>query len=379
MKQPIFFQCSEGDVTHQAHCDLPDGTYEREMGREGFMGPATHMFHKHPPTDWVSFEGPLRPHAYDFNRLEHDGSSPFKAKMLMQNASCKISMWACDKPMDHLVRNGDGDWLLFIHNGAGELYCDFGRMEYRDGDYIVIPRSAMWRLVPSSPTEILMTEATNDCFSLPDKGLVGRHAIFDPAVLDIPHIDDKFKEQQKDEQWRVVIKRQDELSTITYPFNPLDAVGWKGDLSVVRLNWRDIRPLMSHSYHLPPSAHITFVAGRFVVCTFVPRPMESAEGALKLPFYHSNDDFDEMLFYHRGSFFSRDNIKPGMSTFHPCGFPHGPHPNAFDNAESNAGKMTDEVAVMIDTRDGLDITDHARAVEWDDYVFSWSRNTEKAA
>ena len=101
------------------------------------------------------------------------------------------------------------------------------------------------------------------------------------------------------------------------PFNPLDAIGWHGDLSVVRINVRDIRPLMSHRYHLPPSAHTTFVADRFVVCTFVPRPFETDPGAIKVPFFHNNDDYDEVIFYHAGDFFSRDNIHPGMVTLHP--------------------------------------------------------------
>ena len=146
-----------------------------------------------------------------------------------------------------------------------------------------------------------------------------------------------------------------QISTITYPFNPLDAVGWKGNLAPVKLNWRDIRPVMSHRYHMPPSVHSTFVADRFVVCTFVPRPIESDPGALKVPFFHSNDDFDEVIFYHAGDFFSRDNIKPGMVTFHPSGFTHGPHPKAFAAGAKAAKTMTDEVAVMIDARDPLDM------------------------
>src|SRR3546814_20275273 len=79
------------------------------------------------------------------------------------------------------------------------------------------------------------------------------------------------------------------------PYNPLDVVGWKGDFTAVKLNWRDIRPLMSHRYHLPPSAHTTFLASRFVVCTFVPRPIESDPQALKVPFFHNNDDYDEVI------------------------------------------------------------------------------------
>ena len=35
-RQWIRFPLREGECSRQAHCDLPQGTYEREMGREGF-------------------------------------------------------------------------------------------------------------------------------------------------------------------------------------------------------------------------------------------------------------------------------------------------------------------------------------------------------
>jgi homogentisate 1,2-dioxygenase len=128
---------------------------------------------------------------------------------------------------------------------------------------------------------------------------------------------------------------------------------------------------MSHRYHLPPSAHTTFVANRFVVCTFAPRPFESDPGALKVPFFHNNDDYDEVLFYHAGDFFSRDNIHPGMMTFHPGGFTHGPHPKALTRMFQQPKPATDEFAVMIDTRDPLDVGTGAAGVEWTGYVDSW--------
>ena len=140
---------------------------------------------------------------------------------------------------------------------------------------------------------------------------------------------------------------------------------------VARINVRDIRPLMSHRYHLPPSAHTTFVADRFVICTFVPRPFESDAGAIKVPFFHNNDDYDELIFYHAGNFFSRDNIHPGMLTLHPCGFTHGPHPKALANVLQQPAPATDEVAVMIDARDPLDIGAAAQPLEWTGYVDSW--------
>ena len=379
MKDWISLPRREGVASRQAHADLPAGTYEREIGKEGFFGPATQMYHRHPPTGWVEWDGPLKPRAFNLAKLNATQASPWDAIEVLHNAHVRIRHWRLDGAMDHLVRNSDGDELIFVHEGAGDLFCDYGHLVIREGDYVVLPRGTQWRISPKSPMTALLVEATNDGYRLPDRGPLGAHAIFDPGVLDMPAIDEAFRAQQTEEPWRVSVKRRGLLSTITYPYNPLDAVGWQGTLMPVRLNWRDIRPVMSHRYHLPPSAHTTFVASRFVVCTFAPRPAESDPGALKLPFFHNNDDFDEMIFYHRGKFMSRDNIYPGMVTLHPCGFPHGPHPKAFALAAKSAGgQMLDEVAVMVDTRDALDIGFMPEGVEWTGYVDSWKKKPDAA-
>jgi homogentisate 1,2-dioxygenase len=371
MKRYISYSRVEGEASRQAHCDLPEGTYEREMSKEGFFGPAAFFHHRHPPTAWSEFEGPLRPRAFDLTQLDAVADSPWAAGEVLCNAHCRIRFWRASGKMDHLARNADGDELMFVHRGHGELYCDFGHLSFEAGDYIVLPRGTMWRLECAEPVMALLIEATNASYMLPDKGLLGNHAIFDAAMLDTPRIDDAFRAQQTERTWRVAIKRRNQISTATYPFNPLDAIGWHGELSVCRINVRDIRPLMSHRYHLPPSAHTTFLAGRFVVCTFAPRPFESDPRALKVPFFHNNDDYEEVIFYHAGDFFSRDNIHPGMMTFHPSGFTHGPHPKALERMFEQTKHATDEYAVMIDTRDALEVGGPASTVEWAGYVDSW--------
>jgi homogentisate 1,2-dioxygenase len=370
-KNWIEFPRVEGRTSRQAHADLPEGTFEREIGRDGFFGPATHIYHKHPPTGWSDFKGPLAPRAFDaVKAVTAATAEPYKGALLLSNASCRMALWRVEQAMPMLQRNSDGDVLLFIHAGDGDLFCDFGHMNYREGDYLMLPRGTMWRLEPKSPTTSLIIEATNGSYKLPERGILGPHAFFDPAALDTPKLDDAFK-AQRDGEWQLQVKRRNQISTITYPFNPLDAEGWKGNLTALKLNWRDIRPIMSHRYHIPPSVHSTFVADRFVVCTFVPRPIESDPGALKVPFYHSNDDYDEVIFYHQGEFFSRDNIHPGMVTWHPNGFTHGPHPKAFAAGAKATKTMTDEVAVMIDARDPLDMGPAAEAQEDHNYVKSW--------
>ena len=372
MKRYIPVSRVEGRASRQAHCDLPEGTYEREMSKEGFFGPAAFFYHRHPPTGWSDFSGPLRPRAFDLAKLPTGPTSPWSAPAVLLNAHCRLRYWRLPGRMGSLARNADGDELLFVHSGSGELYCDFGRLGIEAGDYLVLPRGTMWRIDCAAPVELLMIEATNASYTIPEKGLVGNHAIFDPAILDTPRIDEAFLAQQDDSrEWQVEVKRRNAVSVITYPFNPLDAVGWHGELSVLRLNVRDLRPLMSHRYHLPPSAHTTFLSDRFVVCTFAPRPFESDPGALKVPFFHNNDDYEEVIFYHAGDFFSRDNIHPGMLTFHPGGFTHGPHPKALARMFQQAKPGTDEYAVMIDTRDPLEVAEEATGVEWLAYVDSW--------
>jgi homogentisate 1,2-dioxygenase len=341
------------------------------MGRDGFYGPSTQMVHRHAPTGWSEVDGPLRPRAYDTARITLGAPSPWGAVPLLGNAHLGLRLWRTAASMDHLVRNGDGDELLFVHQGAAELYCDYGHLTLRDGDYVVLPRGTLWRVEVADTLTLLLLEATGDSYRLPEKGIVGTHAVFDPAVLDTPAIDDAFRAQQSERPWRAVVKRRGALSTVSYPFNPLDAIGWHGTLMPVRVNWRDIRPLMSHRAHIPPSAHTTFLAERFIVCTFVPRPLESDPGSLKVPFFHNNDDYEEVIFYHAGEFFSRDDIHPGMMTLHPSGITHGPQPKAYAAGQTGARKETNEVAVMIDARDALDVSAELTHAERLEYVNSW--------
>jgi len=363
---------AQGRHSRQAHADMPEGTFEREVSKEGFFGPAAFFHHKHPPTGWSNFEGPLRPRGFNLAALNEAAASPWAATKVLGNAHLELRFWKLAAPMPALARDADGDLLLFVHEGAGDLFCDYGHIAFEAGDYIYLPRGTMWRLTPSDGASLLTIEATGEHFTLPDRGLLGPTAVFDPAVLDTPVMDEAFRAQQAASgEVRVEVKKRGEVSTVTYPYNPLDAVGWHGDLAPVRLNVRDIRPVASHRYHLPPSVHTTFLARRFVVCTFTPRPFETDPGALKVPFFHNNDDFDEILFYHAGDFFSRDNIDAGMMTLHPSGFTHGPHPKALKNMLVQPKPATDEVAVMIDTRDPVDVAAGAAAVENPAYVDSW--------
>ena len=211
-----------------------------------FFGPSAHIYHRNPPTGWIDWDGPLRPRAFNLNQLSQNLDCPWNSFELLFNENCRIGMWRASASMKNLVRNADGDQLLFIHSGEGEIYCDFGRFEITSGDHVLLPRGTMWRVEVKVPVSVLLIESTNTSISLPDKGLVGVHEFFDPAMLDTPMIDDKFLDQQTAdgdiEPWEIRIKRKNIISTVKYPYNPLDALGWHGSLMPVKKNVKNFRP-----------------------------------------------------------------------------------------------------------------------------------------
>lgn len=357
-----------GRIASQAHVALPEGTVEEEYGRNGFSGRYAHLYRTEAPVGWTRIEGNLRPQAFDLDKLPR--TSALTRTPILENEDVRIAVATWSEPMTGFFRNADADEVLFIHEGAGRLETDFGPLAYEPGDYLVLPRGTTYRLTPTRASFALVVEAMSE-WQVPDRGMLGQHALFDPAVMRVPSPGEGSSATPNAQgEYFVDVQRCGERTRIYYPFCPLNTVGWKGTTAVMQLNVRDIRPVLSDRYHVPPSAHSTLVAHNAVLCTFLPRPLENGDAnALKVPFYHSNIDFDEVLFYHAGEFFSRQGIGPGMLTFHPQGIHHGPQPGATTRAKD--AKRTEEVAVMIDTKRPLRVCPPSRAVEHTEYWKSW--------
>ncbi|MCC6278191.1 MAG: homogentisate 1,2-dioxygenase [Oligoflexia bacterium] len=358
------FHQNKGKTTRQAHVEIPKGTYEDEHGRKGFFGRASHLYHKNPPTNWVKIDGPCKPRAYNLLKTNAQ-TDPWQATFVLENEDVKLGFMQPSGSMKYFYRCSDGDLVYFIHEGSGTVDSDFGPLTYERGDYVVIPKGTTHRLSAGSGNQkYFVIESTSEV-DLPDKGLLGRHALFDADCMKTP----EPKAFEEKGEFIVRIKREGQMTDVTYSFHPLDCVGWKGDLTMFKVNIKDFRPVISHRYHLAPSVHSTFVGQGYVVCSFVPRPFESDETANRVPFYHRNIDCDEVIFYHDGDFFSRKNMGVGMLTFHPYGIHHGPHPGAAEGVKSKT--MTNEYAVMVDTFKPLRPTAQAETCEWKDYHLSW--------
>ena len=365
------FPLSKGKVAKQAHVGLPEGTYEEEHGREAFEGRASHLYRTHPPTAWIRIDGDLRPRAFDLNGLAPSDATDVAGdwQRILHNEDLAIFVSRRTEAMPWFFRDADGDLCYFVHQGTGLLETDYGPLTYRAGDYLVLPKGTTHRVVPDAKSETFLyaIEGAGE-YRLPDKGILGRHALFDPGVIETPEPDP----HDEPGEYEVRVKRAGGITSLVYPFHPLDVVGWQGDLCPMRINVEDFRPVVSPRYHLPPSVHVTFLNDGFEIGTFAPRPTETGDPeALRVPFFHSNIDKDEVLFYHRGQFFSRAGIGEAFITHHPQGLHHGPQQAAIEASKTK--EFADEYAIMVEADRPLEAGDALSAVEIDGYATSWAK------
>ncbi len=359
--------------------------YEHCFTRRGFEAAYTIMYHAKPP-HWVSEEKDLGRHpgfaeaSWDGAiRRRHflggnvpEGGEPFDARRLVM-ANRELGVWLArpDRDDSTLVANADADELTFVHHGSGRLESPLGVVRFDQGDYVFVPRALLHRWRLDGPAFFLTLEARS-WLDVP-------HQFRNPSGqlrMDAPYTHRDFKEPAWPAGGPTTLGaprcarllRAGQVSEITWTNDPFDVIGWDGQVWPFAFPIRAYQP-KTGMVHLPPTTHITFAGGGFVVCSFVPRLVDWHPQAIPCPYPHSSVDCDEVLFYVDGNFTSRRGVGPASLTLHPIGVPHGPHPGRYEG--SIGATRTDELAVMFDTFTPLYPTDFARAVEDPGYNHSW--------
>ena len=64
------------------------------------------------------------------------------------------------------------------------------------GDYLVIPRGVTYRFAATKPNVHLVIESAGE-IELPERGMLGRHAQFDPMVMRTPKLAEAEKKTGK--------------------------------------------------------------------------------------------------------------------------------------------------------------------------------------
>lgn len=377
-----------GKIPHKRHTQFrqPDGSlYAEELVSSlGFSGVYSNLYHITPPTkvkrigDPVPIKTkmvkdyPLKQTHLKTTGVGKTGKDYLDArKPLLKNDD--VMMAIChpeEMEMDYYYKNGEADELIFVHDGEGILYSQFGALTIKQGDYVVIPRTTIYKIKWSKEPRLLIVESASPIETVSryrnELGQLLEHSPY--CERDIRPPEELITEEEKGE-YLVKIKKNGFLHQYYYEQSPFDVVGWDGFLYPYALSIHDFEPITGR-IHQPPPVHQTFQAHNYVICSFVPRLFDYHPESIPAPYNHSNIDSDEVLYYAEGNFMSRKGIERGSFTLHPGGLPHGPHPGTVE--KSIGAKATEELAVMLDTFRPLYLTEEAMEYVDENYPMSWT-------
>jgi homogentisate 1,2-dioxygenase len=385
---------------HTAHRSATGQLYYEElMGEEGFSSDSSLLYHRDIPSAIVDAQTwalpdqsttPNEPLLARHLRLPELFGVPqgigsaqgidvvTGRRLVLANDDVRIS-YVVATVASPLYRNALGDECIYLQSGDAVIETVFGPLAAREGDYVVIPRATTHRWLPSgdTPLRAYCIEANSHISPagryLSKFGQLLEHSPYcerdlhgpgEPAIgegTDVP----------------VYIKHRSSgpggiSGTIhVYPNHPFDVVGWDGCLYPYTFNVADFEPITGR-VHQPPPTHQVFEANNLVVCNFVPRKVDYHPLSIPVPYYHSNVDSDEVMFYCGGDYEARrgSGIAEGSISLHPGGHSHGPQPGAYER--SIGAEYFDELAVMVDTFRPLRLGEGGRACDDGVYAWSWS-------
>jgi len=367
--------------------------YEELMGEEGFSSDSSLLYHAGVPSAIVDSQvwelpdlttapnHPLKPrhlrlHDLAATNSPADTDAVTGRRLVLGNADVRIC-YVVASGVSAYYRNGIGDECVYVESGSGTVETVFGKLSYRTGDYVLIPRSTTHRWLPAEESRLYAIEGSSHIAPpkryLSKYGQLLEHAPY--CERDLYGPDEPLVQEGADVE--VLVKHRGNGpggivgSRLTYATHPLDVVGWDGCLYPYTFNVEDFMPITG-KVHQPPPVHQVFEGYNFVICNFCPRKVDYHPQSIPVPYYHSNVDSDEVMFYVGGDYEARkgSGIGIGSISLHPGGHAHGPQPSAI---EASIGvEYFDELAVMVDTFRPLELGEAGLAVEDPAYAWTWA-------
>ena len=386
-KQVMPFYHKLGNIPPKRHTQFrkPDGQLFQEQlfGTIGFDGMSSNLYHHHAPTrvKHIGVVEDVSPKiAVDNNmtaRMLHGWSVPPKEDFLesrvavLVNKDVQIQLAAPKQSLtSYFYKNTDSDELLFVHKGSGKLRTHLGNIDFKYGDYLLIPRGMIYQIeFDDADNRLFIVESRQPIYT-PKRyrnwfGKLLEHSPYCERDLRPPT---ELESHDEAGDFLMKVKKQDAIHNLTYDRHPFDVVGWDGFNFPYAFSIHDFEPITGR-IHQPPPVHQTFETSAFVVCSFVPRLYDYHPLSIPAPYNHSNIDSDEVLYYVDGDFMSRNHVEKGYISLHPAGIPHGPHPGAMERSIGQT--KTEELAVMVDTFAPLKLTQAALDIDSGDYWNSW--------
>jgi homogentisate 1,2-dioxygenase len=378
----------EDKIPYSDYRNIPNDLYWDFIGENGFIGHQTFLYKPYRPTVREEFrEGsstdtgsdPIvsKPRAFSLNLLKPGKEHNVPVRVLASR-DVNVSAYIPPKGATPIFCNVDANELLYIQKGTGKVHTEFGVLEYTPFTYVYIPKGTFYRIEGVASTLILIMEIFQQIY-LPNFGFLSQDYPVAESLLEGGNLPELRYEVNNPVEGKVsVLKKigaayKEEI----YTNSPLACLGWQGTLYPFRIRTEDINVVESHTFHVPPSAYVTFLNEDMSVniITFLPRFVHTP------PYNHRNTSYNEFMFYSKGVFVSRSGVGEGDITVHPIGGHHGPQPKReffeVKTIEEFKQHFVDEIAIMIESKSNFHMTPASEEVEVKDYALSWYEESVK--
>lgn len=388
--------------------NIPEGLYWDFIGENGFIGHQSFLYKTYRPTVREEFkegsselgistisltesrteikEGEFqrtsmdtaivsKTRAFSINLLKPDTKDSVPIRVLTSR-EINVSAYIISECATPVFCNVDANELLYIQEGRGEIHTEFGVLEYTPFTYVYIPRGTFYRIYGVSSSLILMMEIYKQIY-LPNFGLLSQDYPIAESLLEDSNLPELRYEVNNPVEGKVSVLKKvgTTYKEEIYTNSPLACLGWQCTLYPFKISVKDINILESHTFHVPPSAYVTFLNEDMSVniITFLPRFVHTP------PYNHRNTSYNECMFYSKGVFVSRSGVGEGDITVHPIGAHHGPQPKReffeVKTIEEFKQHFVDEIAIMIESKSNFYMTPASEEIEVKDYALSWHKES----
>lgn len=281
--------------------------------RNGFEGPTATVIRSQYTPSYTRVRGTYAP--YRFSAADLDVSAYADPRALpvaiLEGAGVSVELAYRAESTQCAFRNVLADEVHYILEGQALLDTDFGHLELRSGDFVLLPRAVTYRFasVDEAVRElILVTES--------ELSLDPQNA---PGVLNVDRdVDAPTPDPSRDRgpgEYEVIIRHGAEFTSYFYDYDPLPCIATAGAPIVRRFNIADVHGLGVQQGGVMPPRIFNDASTRTLIYDLSNRRSDR-------PPVHHNADYDEVIFYVAGPGHYGAIDKPGTITWTPKGIIH---------------------------------------------------------
>ena len=167
-------------------------------------------------------------------------------KTVLTNSDCNIILAAPkDSLQDYFYKNTDADELIFVHRGTGKLRTHLGNLDFKYGDYLLIPRGIIYQIdFDTEDNRLFIVESYRPIYT-PKRyrnwfGQLLEHSPFCERDLRQPQ---ELETHNEKGDFLIKVKKQDEIIEMVYASHPFDVIGYDGYNYPYAFSIHDFEPI----------------------------------------------------------------------------------------------------------------------------------------